>query len=313
MYGKDYELEKIGYTVTGKITGDNIPLKGAVVQLKDFGCANVCDPVKTSSDGTYSISDVPAGRMYSIHVSAEGFGNNKSGLYDVYDDTSIDLNVTSTFTISGSIFPATAELPATVQLKDKEGKSIVEPVRTEKVGEDEAFYIITDVPKGDGYTLEATIPGYVKKSTTPFNIVSYNVTDKDLNLEKDGQPIQEHTITAGVTGGRGIITPSGQVKVKDGENQTFIFTPERRYVVDRVTVDGKEVSHGGYYAFENVSKDHTINVEFRKRSGSGSHSSSSGSEETEADKGESGIHSVSLYMSMIMYIIMKRILQNLIL
>lgn len=180
---KDFELERTGLTVTGKITGDNSPLAGAIVQLKDFGCSNTGLPVTTAADGTYSITNVPPGRMYSIHVTMPGYGNNKSGLVDVYDNATIDLNLTSTFTISGRITPATAALSATVQLKDKDGKNVGEPIKTlAATGSTGGTYTITNVPAGDGYTIEVTMAGYTTRSTTPFNVVSYNITDKNLAL-----------------------------------------------------------------------------------------------------------------------------------
>jgi len=191
---KDYELQRSGYTVTGKITGDNSPLAGAIVQLKDFGAANVGSPVTTKDDGTYFITNVPYGRMYSIHadLKGSGFGNNKSGLVNVYDNAIINLDLTSTYTVSGTITPenATAESSATVQLKDKDGKNVGGPVKTlEAIKVDswwESYYalpyIISNVPKGDGYTIEITSFGYSTISTTPFNVVSYNITDKDLAL-----------------------------------------------------------------------------------------------------------------------------------
>ncbi|ATW24405.1 carboxypeptidase regulatory-like domain-containing protein [Candidatus Formimonas warabiya] len=185
LTNRDYELQRTGYTVTGRITGDAVPLPGARVQLKDFGSANVGAPVTTEADGTYTITGVPPGRMYTIAAYKPGYGNNRTGLTDIFADTAIDLNLTSHFTISGRITPATAALAATVQLKDKDGKAVGEPVQTLAAdGSTGGTYTIANVPPGEGYTIEATMAGYTIRATTPFNVVSYNITDKDLTLSK---------------------------------------------------------------------------------------------------------------------------------
>lgn len=79
----------------------------------------------------------------------------------------------------------------------------------------------------------------------------------------------EHTITASAgTGGR--ISPSGEVKVADGADQTFTFTANGSYRVSQVTVDGKTVTvTGNSYTFEDVTGDHTISVTFRYVGGGG--------------------------------------------
>ncbi len=77
-----------------------------------------------------------------------------------------------------------------------------------------------------------------------------------------------HTIVASA-GEHGIISPSGNVDVTDGEDQIFTITPDGGYRVASVTVDaanvtGSIVAGDGvfFYTFENVTEDHTIAVAF---------------------------------------------------
>ena len=67
--------------------------------------------------------------------------------------------------------------------------------------------------------------------------------------------------TAGLNGS---ITPSGWSSVREGLNQTFTITPDKGYVVAKVLVDGRNVGAVKSYTFKNVTKEHTIEVTFRK-------------------------------------------------
>ena len=72
-----------------------------------------------------------------------------------------------------------------------------------------------------------------------------------------------HTITASAGVG-GSISPAGEIAVREGANQTFTFTPDSRYAVADVTVDGVSVGAVQTYTFENVDRAHTIAVSFVK-------------------------------------------------
>ena len=67
--------------------------------------------------------------------------------------------------------------------------------------------------------------------------------------------------TAGLNGS---ITPSGWSSVREGMDQTFTITPDKGYVVAKVLVDGRNVGAVKSYTFKNVTKEHTIEVIFRK-------------------------------------------------
>ena len=72
-----------------------------------------------------------------------------------------------------------------------------------------------------------------------------------------------HLITASAGVG-GSISPDGESAVREGASQTFTFTPDSRYAVADVTVDGVSVGAVQTYTFENVDRAHTVAVSFVK-------------------------------------------------
>ena len=77
-------------------------------------------------------------------------------------------------------------------------------------------------------------------------------------------PITNYTITAtvGANGANGAISPSGEVTVAEGTNQTFTITANSGYHIKDVKVNGTSVGAVSTYTFENVSANATITVEF---------------------------------------------------
>ena len=72
-----------------------------------------------------------------------------------------------------------------------------------------------------------------------------------------------YTIKA-TAGTGGSISPSGNVSVREGRDQTFTITPDKGYAVANVKIDGKSIGAVKSYTFENVSRTHTIEVIFVK-------------------------------------------------
>ena len=72
-----------------------------------------------------------------------------------------------------------------------------------------------------------------------------------------------YTIKA-TAGTGGSISPSGDVSVREGADQTFTITSDKGYAVSRVKIDGKSIGAVKSYTFENVSRAHTIEVIFVK-------------------------------------------------
>ena len=75
-----------------------------------------------------------------------------------------------------------------------------------------------------------------------------------------------YTIKA-TAGTGGSISPSGNVSVREGRDQTFTITPDKDYAVANVKIDGKSIGAVKSYTFENVRRTHTIEVIFMKANG----------------------------------------------
>lgn len=91
----------------------------------------------------------------------------------------------------------------------------------------------------------------------------------DMTVEKKTITVpfsvkEQYTITASA-GSNGKISPSGSVKVIEGNDATFTITPNKGYQISQVTVDGKAVTvKNSKYTFEDVSANHKISVTFKK-------------------------------------------------
>ena len=81
-----------------------------------------------------------------------------------------------------------------------------------------------------------------------------------------GHSYSYYTIKA-TAGAGGSISPSGNVSVREGRDQTFTITPDKGYAVSNVKIDGKSIGAVKSYTFENVRRTHTIEVIFMKANG----------------------------------------------
>ena len=79
--------------------------------------------------------------------------------------------------------------------------------------------------------------------------------------QSSGRNYSYYTIKA-TAGAGGSISPSGNVSVREGRDQTFTITPDQGYAVSDVKIDGESVGAVTSYSFENVRKAHTIAVSF---------------------------------------------------
>ena len=72
-----------------------------------------------------------------------------------------------------------------------------------------------------------------------------------------------YTIKA-TAGAGGSISPSGNVSVREGRDQTFTITPDKGYAVSNVKIDGRSIGAVKSYTFENVRRAHAIEVSFTR-------------------------------------------------
>ena len=78
-----------------------------------------------------------------------------------------------------------------------------------------------------------------------------------------GHSYSYYTIKA-TAGAGGSISPSGNVSVREGRDQTFTITPDKGYAVANVKIDGRSIGAVKSYTFENVKRAHTIEVSFTR-------------------------------------------------
>lgn len=119
---------------------------------------------------------------------------------------------------------------------------------------------------GDPVTPDMTKPGTYKinpEVTLTTQLSNYGLP----NCEKGTLTIEEapeYTITASA-GLNGSISPSGAVKVKKHQSQTFVITPNTGYVVANVKVDGVNLGSIRTYTFTDVTEEgHTIEATFMR-------------------------------------------------
>ena len=125
-----------------------------------------------------------------------------------------------------------------------------------------------------GYTFNGWTSDDVTVLSASSKNASFVMPDKDVTVKANwvynggssGGGYTYYTIkaTAGVNGS---ISPTGNVSVREGQDQTFTITPNKGYAVAKVLIDSKNVGAVKSYTFENVKKNHTIEVVFMKTSG----------------------------------------------
>ncbi len=126
-----------------------------------------------------------------------------------------------------------------------------------------------------GYTFNGWTSGDVTVLSASSKNASFVMPDKDVTVKANwvyngggssGGGYTYYTIkaTAGVNGS---ISPTGNVSVREGRDQTFTITPDKGYAVAKVLIDSKNVGAVKSYTFENVKKNHTIEVVFMKANG----------------------------------------------
>ena len=130
---------------------------------------------------------------------------------------------------------------------------------------DQKLASLPDASRSGSYTFDGW---YTEKSggtkvTTDTVFAADTTVYAHWTYTGGGNYYSYYTIRA-TAGLNGSITPSGWSSVREGMDQTFTITPDKGYVVAKVLVDGRNVGAVKSYTFKNVTKEHTIEVTFRK-------------------------------------------------
>ena len=141
---------------------------------------------------------------------------------------------------------------------DTDGGSAIEPI-TQDYGT--AITAPAD-PTKSGYTFAGWTPEI--PATMPAENLTVTAQWRYSGGGSSGYSYYTIKATAG-TGGS--ISPSGNVSVREGRDQTFTITPDKGYAVANVKIDGKSIGAVKSYTLENVRRTHTIEVIFMKANG----------------------------------------------
>lgn len=141
---------------------------------------------------------------------------------------------------------------------DTDGGSAIEPI-TQDYGT--AITAPAD-PTKSGYTFAGWTP------EIPATMPAENLTvTAQWRYSGGGSSGYSYYTIKATAGAGGSISPSGNVSVREGRDQTFTITPDKGYAVANVKIDGKSIGAVKSYTFENVRRTHTIEVIFMKANG----------------------------------------------
>ena len=130
-----------------------------------------------------------------------------------------------------------------------------------------------EIKANEGYLIKSlTLDGAAVKEAIglgAYVLKLENVTaTHKIAAEFEPAPLPTFAITASA-GENGTITPSGEVTVEQGTAQKFEIKASEGYVIDKLTVDGKEDEEASgkesfSFTFENVTETHTIAADFKR-------------------------------------------------
>ncbi len=217
---------------------------------------------KVNGIGTLIIDITPAeGMTASVYLDGELVSSNCDSY--TYKGSMLDF---SSHAIVIVFSPATSNEDHTLTVKFNDGGK-VSPRGTNNYTEG-SKQTVTITPD-EGYAVsDVLLDGVSTGPVTSLEVIMNHDHTVEVVFAVSDQKA-EYTITAS-TGNGGSITPSGQIKVEGGADQTFTIKANSNYRVSQVLIDGIVTSvSGGSYTFKNVSGDHTISVTFRYTGGGG--------------------------------------------
>ena len=158
------------------------------------------------------------------------------------------------------------------EAKTKDGHfSVVVGYREVGDSDKENKLIINDPWSTRGQYWEVTYSDYKIRNSNWWK--EQHDRDSDLShsyiIWKDTSITNTYTITVSA-GSNGSISPSSDVTVNEGSDQSFTITPDTGYQIDDVLVDGSSVGAVSSYTFTDVTGDHTISVTFTLSTATGS-------------------------------------------
>lgn len=189
--------------------------------------------------------------------------NGSITLYAVWAD-----GVTNTLTVTGS--KATAKRDETVDFTAYLNGVATNAVTWIVTGGQSGTHIdangVLTIGSNESNGTVLTVTAIYKNDTslTANATVRVVVNSNNNGGNNGGGTVSSSFVIKANAGNGGIISPSGNVSVKRGDDQTFVINPVNGYRIADVIVDGKSVGAVSLYTFENVRANHTIEVVFTK-------------------------------------------------
>jgi hypothetical protein len=236
-------MQTATYTVTSSVFGGN-------------GTISPSDAISIDSGSSQSFSAAPASG-YTVDVwKLDGTTVQTGGT--VYALS----NITSAHTLTVQ-FKAQAVQTYTVAASVSSGNGTISPSGSLMInsGSSQSF----SAAPASGYTVDVwKLDGTTVQTGGTFYALSNITSAHTVTVQFKAQAVQTYTVTASVSSGNGIISPSGIITITSGSGQQFTASPSTGYTVNIWTLDGTTVQTGGtIYALSNVTAAHTVTVQFK--------------------------------------------------
>ncbi len=215
------------YTLT-YLAGSNGSIEGESVQT-----------VIEGGDGTAVTAVADAGYQFAGWSD----GSTQNPRTDV--NVMANLTVTAEFALNTYIIAATAGANGTIT---PSGNIVVDH------GQNQTFSIVA----GAGYHITDVVVDGISVGA----VATYQFVNVTANHSIHASFALNTYIIAATAGANGTITPSGNIVVNHGQNQTFSIVAGAGYHISDVVVDGVSVGAVATYQFVNVTANHSIHASF---------------------------------------------------
>ncbi|MDO4731902.1 MAG: S-layer homology domain-containing protein, partial [Bacillota bacterium] len=117
-----------------------------------------------------------------------------------------------------------------------------------------------DLNSGEILSYSVMLPFTMPNSDV--HLFAYFVNEKDGKDDADEEDEEESYTIKATVGKGGSIDQKAKEKVDEGDDITYVITPDEGYVIKDVLVDGKSVGAVDRYTFKDVDDDHEIEILF---------------------------------------------------
>jgi hypothetical protein len=251
---------------------------GNYYQNKWNGTSTVLDSVQSYAYSTGAGTDnnitIGNGRYYTVNVLDNGYASTQAIWIETASPPVQILSVNQT--PAGSTVPPS--IAVTVSLKTSGPPTSSENFYVRYSTDNFLTSSLAPVTFVSPDSATAGLPGFGGGETVryyPFStkavdpVSQYELKALRYNAGPGGQGfgyvVFASTLTISATAGpHGSITPSGNVTVASGDDQSFTIAPDPGYFIDSVLVDNVFTGASGTYDFTNVVSNHSIRAVFSK-------------------------------------------------